>query len=132
MNGLKVKAATHFVIVFAFFNQQILLLGPPLPEPLAFHQMLSWDTNLVVLGGKSSRTTWSSSLHQLECKAGVFTWQTMETKLSKAKSAFVTMKIPENIMEEFKNSTSLSSAPLADSTSFWSKMLNSLSVFIKR
>ena len=54
MNGLKVKAATHFVIVFAFFNQQILLLGPPLPEPLCYHQMVSWDTNLVVLGGGSS------------------------------------------------------------------------------
>ena len=50
MNGLKVKAATHFPIVFDFFNQQILLLGPPLPEPLGDHQMMSWDTNLVALG----------------------------------------------------------------------------------
>ena len=99
MNGLKVKAATHFVIVFAFFNQQFLLLGPPLPKPLYGHQMLSWDTNLVVLGGKSSRTSWSSSLYQLECKGGVFTWQTMEAKLTKAKSAFAAMKIPESILK---------------------------------
>ena len=98
MNGLKVKAATHFVIVFAFFNQQILLLGPPLPEPLCDHQMLSWDTNLVVLGGKSSRTSWSSSLYQLECKGGVFTWQTMETKMTKDKAAFVAFQVPDDFI----------------------------------
>ena len=100
MNGLKVKAATHFVIVFAFFNQQFLLLGPPLPEPLAFHQMLSWDTNLVVLGGKSSGTSFSSSLYQLECKGGVFTWKTMETKMAKAKSHFVAFQVPDNFMDQ--------------------------------
>ena len=99
MNGLKVKAATHFVIVFAFFNQQILLLGPPLPEPLAYHQMLSWDTNLVVLGGKSSRTSWSSSLYHLECKDGVFTWKTMETKMSKARQSFVAFQVPDDFMD---------------------------------
>ena len=100
MNGLKVKAATHFVIVFAFFNQQILLLGPPLPEPLACHQMLSWDTNLVVLGGASSETTYSSSLYQLECNSGVFTWKTMETKLSKAKSHFLALHVPDTFIDE--------------------------------
>ena len=85
MNGLKVKAATHFVIVFAFLvNQQIVNLGPPLPEPLGFHQMLSWDSTLVVLGGQSSRTSLSSSLYQLERKDGVFTWKTMETTMAKA------------------------------------------------
>ena len=101
MNGLKVKAVTHFVIVFAFlFNQQILLLGPPLPEPLCDHQMLSWDTNLVVLGGKLSRTTWSSSLYHLECKGGVFTWKTMETKMAKARSHFVAFQLPDEFMDE--------------------------------
>ena len=100
MNGLKVKAATHFVIVFAFFNQQILLLGPPLPEPLAYHQMMSWDTDLVVLGGQSSNTSLSSSLYQLECKGGVFTWQTMETKLSKAKSGFVAFHVPDEFVQK--------------------------------
>ena len=98
MNGLKVKAATHFVIVFALFNHQFLLLGPPLPRPLAFHQMLSWDTNLVVLGGQSSHTSFSSSLYQLECKGGVFTWQTMKTKLSKAKSDFVAFQVPDDFI----------------------------------
>ena len=117
MNGLKVKAATHFVIVFAFFNQQILLLGPPLPEPLACHQMLSWDTNLVVLGGRSSSTSWSSSLYQLECKDGVFTWKTMETKMSKAKSHFVAFQVTE-IPES-----------ITDSTGFWSKLYNLLRWF---
>ena len=100
MNGLKVKAATHFVIVFAFFNQQILLLVPPLPEPLACHQMLSWDTNLVVLGGRSSSTSWSSSLYQLECKDGVFTWKIMETKVAKGKSYFVAFQVPDNFMDQ--------------------------------
>ena len=99
MNGLKVKAATHFVIVFAFFNHQFLLLGPPLPKPLAFHQMLSWDTDLVVLGGKSSKTTFSSSIYHLECKKGVFSWQTMETKLSKAKSGFVAFHVPDEFVQ---------------------------------
>ena len=98
MNGLKVKAATHFVIVFAFFNQQILILGPPLPEPLCYHQMLSWDTNLVVLGGKPSNTSWSSSLYQLECKGGVFTWQTMKTEMAKAKSSFVAFQVPDDFI----------------------------------
>ena len=101
MNGLKVKAATHFVIVFAFFNQQILLLGPPLPEPLGFHQMLSWDTNLVVLGGETSRNSSSSSLYKLECKDGVFTWQTMETKMTKAKAGFVAFQVPNEFVEMF-------------------------------
>ena len=98
MNGLKVKAATHFVIVFAFFNQQFLLLGPPLPKPLTGHQMLSWDTNLVVLGGKSSPTSCSSSLYHLECKDGVFTWKTMETTMAKAKAAFVAFQVPDDFI----------------------------------
>ena len=98
MNGLKVKAANHFVIVFAFFNQQILLLGPPLPEPLCGHQMLSWDTNLVVLGGQSSDTSFSSSLYQLERKDGVFTWKTMETTMAKARSAFVAFQVPDEFV----------------------------------
>ena len=98
MNGLKVKAATHFVIVFAFFNQQFLLLGPPLPEPLFGHQMMSWDTNLVVLGGQSSDTTGSSSLYHLECKDGVFTWKTMETKMAKAKALFVAFQVPDDFI----------------------------------
>ena len=119
MNGLKVKAATHFVIVFAFFNQQILLLGPTLPKPLFGHQMLSWDTNLVVLGGRSSDTSWSSSLHLLECKSGVFTWRTLETKLTKAKSSFVAMKIPENIADNFE---------AYHSTSLWRRMFISLGI----
>ena len=85
--------------MFAFFNQQILLLGPPLPNPLAFHQMITWDTDLVVLGGLSP-TSWSSSLYQLECKGGVFTWQTMVTKLSKAKSQFVAFHIPDEFVEK--------------------------------
>ena len=117
MNGLKVKAATHFVIVFAFFNQQILLLGPPLPKPLAGHQMISWDTNLVVLGGKSSGTSFSSSLYQLECKGGVFTWQTMKTKMGKAKSSFVAFQVTE-IPES-----------ITDSTGFWSKLYTLLRIF---
>ena len=98
MNGLKVKAATHFVIVFAFFNQQILLLGPPLPKPLAGHQMMSWDTNLVVLGGQSSDTTASSSLYQLERRDGVFTWKTMETTMAKARSGFVAFQVPDDFI----------------------------------
>ena len=100
MNGLKVKAATHFVIVFAFFNQQILLLGPPLPEPLGFHQMLSWDTDLVVLGGRSF-TSYSSSLYHLECKGGVFTWKTMETKMAKAKAGFVAFQVPDDFISSW-------------------------------
>ena len=99
MNGLTVKSATHFVIVFAFFNHQFLLLGPPLPKPLAFHQMLLWDTNLLVLGGQS-RTSYSSSLYQLECKGGVFTWKTMETNMAKAKSGFVAFHVPDNFMDQ--------------------------------
>ena len=106
MNGLKVKAATHFVIVFAFLNQQILLLGPPLPEPLCGHQMLSWDTNLVVLGGRSSYTSWSSSLYHLECKDGVFTWKTMETTIAKAKSGFVALQVPDDFFTSMKKKPS--------------------------
>ena len=102
MNGLKVKAATHFVIVFAFFNQQFLLLGPPLPKPLACHQMMSWDTSLVVLGGDTG-TSFSSSLHQLECKNGDFTWQTMETKMSEAKSDFVAFQVPDTFMDNMRD-----------------------------
>ena len=94
MNGFKVKAATHFVIVFAFFNHQFLLLGPPLPKPLAWHQMMSWDTNLVVLGGQSSDTSFSSSLYQLERKDGVFNWKTM----ARARSAFVAFQVPDNFI----------------------------------
>ena len=100
MNGLKVKAATHFVIVFAFFNQQILLLGPPLPEPLAGHQMISWDTDLVVLGGRSSSTSFSSSLYLLERKDGVFTWEAMDTKMTRAKFSFVAFQVPEEFVEK--------------------------------
>ncbi len=82
-------------------NQQYLLLGPPLPEPLTAHQMVSWDTNLVVLGGYTG-TSFSSSLHQLECKNGDFTWQTMETKMSKAKFGFVAFQVPDEFADFFK------------------------------
>ena len=84
--------------MFAFFNQKFLLLGPPLPKPLAGHQMLSWDTNLVVLGGKSSQTSWSSLLYHLECNGGVFTWQTMKTKMTDTRSNFVAFRVPEEFV----------------------------------
>ena len=83
-------------------NQQYLLLGPPLPEPLADHQMVSWDTNLVVLGGETG-TSFPSSLHQLECKNGDFTWQTMETKMSKARSEFVAFQVPDTFMDNMRD-----------------------------
>ena len=62
--------------------------------------MISWDTDLVVLGGRSSRTTDSSSLYLLECKGGVFTWKTMETKMAKAKYAFVAFQVPDEFVEK--------------------------------
>ena len=83
-------------------NQQYLLLGPPLPEPLYDHQMVSWDTNLVVLGGYTGISE-SSALHQLECKNGDFTWQTMETKMSKAKSGFVAFQVPDTFMDNMRD-----------------------------
>ena len=96
MNGLKVKAATHFVIVFDFFNQQFLLLGPPLPEQLEGHQMVSLGLNLVVMGGELSQLTCSSSLYQLECNDGVFAWRTMEANMRKPKSSSVAFKVPSS------------------------------------
>ena len=64
--------------------------------------MVSWDTNLVVLGGDTG-TSMSSSLYQLEYKNDDFTWQTMETKMSEAKDGFVALKIPHNLFGPYVN-----------------------------
>ena len=72
-----------------------------MPTPLVGHQMVSWDTDLVVLGGYNGSSE-SSSLLLLECQNGVFTWKTLEEpKMKKARSNFVAFQVPDSFVEKF-------------------------------
>ena len=60
--------------------------------------MVSWDTDLVVLGGYKG--SYSSSLLLLECQNGVFTWKTLEPKMKKARAGFVAFQVPDSFVEK--------------------------------
>ena len=36
----------------------------------------------------------------MECKGGVFTWQTMKTKMAKAKAGLVAFQVPDDFMDK--------------------------------
>ena len=89
----------HIKHSFAFchsveFDQFSLLLGTPLPIPLANHQMLNWHNNLVVLGGETNSS--SSSCYLLECHNGELTWQWLNAKMMEREHC-AAIKISEHV-----------------------------------
>ena len=77
-----------------------LLLGPPLPIGLAGHEMVSWERDLVVIGGYTTGGTCSSSCYLLQSHNGILTWQEMSPKMMKAREWFAAIKIPEDIAKK--------------------------------
>ena len=62
--------------------------------------MVSWDTDLVVLGGFTG-TSFSALLYLLECQNGVFTWKTLEEpKMKKPRTDFVAFQVPDSFVEK--------------------------------
>ena len=57
------------------------VLGPDLAKPLHSHGMVNYGTDLVVMGGYSSGSGYSSSFYQLSVENGIFKWEKMKPEL---------------------------------------------------
>ena len=86
-------------LALSWISTTCLLPGTPLPIPLEAHQMISWQNDLVVLGGMTTGGTRSSSCYLLQCHKGKFTWQELDAKLTKARYGFAAIKITESIAQ---------------------------------
>ena len=87
-------------LTLCWISSTCLLPGTPLPIPLTDHQMISWQNDLVVLGGQTNYRSFSSSCYLLQCHRGKFTWQNLDAKLMKARSNFAAIKITESIAQK--------------------------------
>ena len=85
------------VLHFPNMYLHLYFLGPPLPVPLYCHQMVSWNNNLVVLGGVLGGVTFSKSRYLLQCKDGKFTWEKVDARWSQKRKYFAAIKITESI-----------------------------------
>ena len=65
--------------------------------------MVSWDTDLVVLGGYNG-SSYSATFFLIECQNGVFTWKTLEEpKMKKARHNFVAFQVPYSFVNSHVN-----------------------------
>ena len=98
-SGTKVSTSI-FSLALCWISTTCLLPGTPLPIPLSHHQMISWQNDLVVLGGLTTGHLVSSSCYLLQCHKGKFTWQELDAKLTKARVGFAAIKITESIAQK--------------------------------
>ena len=75
------------------------VLGPDLPKPLFGHGMVNYGTDLVVMGGFSNGSGYSSSFYQLSVENGIFKWEKMKPELKIPRWGFVAMIIPDHLIE---------------------------------
>ena len=61
--------------------------------------MVNYGTDLVVMGGYSSGSGYSSSFYQLSVENGIFKWEKMKPELKNPRSSFVAMTIPDHLIE---------------------------------
>ena len=56
--------------------------------------MVTYDKDLVVIGGRDHEATASSDIYMLKCSDGKFQWHEMSVKLNTARAQFVAAIIP--------------------------------------
>ena len=78
------------------FSTTFFALGPDLPKPLFWHQMVSVDGAVIAIGGYSNVNGYSKSLYKLACSQECH-WKEMSQKLTVARSSFVAMTIPDEM-----------------------------------
>ena len=70
-----------------------------MPIGLYLHGMVNYGTDLVVMGGWSSGSGYSSSFYQLSVENGIFKWEKMKPELMIPRKAFVAMTIPDHLVD---------------------------------
>ena len=68
-----------------------------MPIGIAGHGMVTYGTDLVVMGGWSNGP--SSSFYQLSVENGIFKWEKMKPELKIPRSYFVAMTIPDHLVD---------------------------------
>ena len=63
------------------------------------HGMVSYGTDLVVMGGFIPRYGYSSSFYLLSSENGIFKWEKMKPELKIPRSIFVAMTIPDHLVD---------------------------------
>ena len=71
-----------------------------MPTGLAFHQMVLWNKELVVLGGDVG-SSFSSACFMLKCHNGIFSWDKMKPKMMKARYRFTAIKITPEMAKKW-------------------------------
>ena len=66
--------------------------------------MVTYGTDLVVMGGLSGGSKWippdyQSSFYQFSCENGIFKWEKMKPELKIPRSHFVAMTIPDLLVD---------------------------------
>ena len=68
--------------------------GPKLPKKLYGHECVTQGNEMIVIGGSSSSSVYSSDLFKLTLENGQFEWTTMNVKLNTPRAYFVASLIP--------------------------------------
>ena len=61
--------------------------------------MVTYGTDLVVMGGLSFRSGIQSSFYQFSCENGIFKWEKMKAELKKNSTINVAMTIPDYLLD---------------------------------
>ena len=71
-----------------------------MPIGLDGHGMVTYGTDLVVMGGINWGSGYQSSFYQFSCENGIFKWEKMKPELKIPRSGFVAMPIPNYLVEK--------------------------------
>ena len=69
-----------------------------MPNKLAYHEIVPFDKDVVIIGGWDG-SSYQSSLHRLTCHNQDCEWKTMSQQLKVARSDFVAMLIPDELVD---------------------------------
>ena len=64
-----------------------------MPTRITGHRMVTYGTDLVVMGGYKY-------CYQLSCQNGIFHWEKMKPELKFSNSEFVAMTIPDHLVDQ--------------------------------
>ena len=70
-----------------------------MPNKLWGHEIVPFDKDVVIIGGDSSNGDYQSSLNRLTCNNQQCEWTTMPQQLKVARSRFVAMLIPDELVD---------------------------------
>merc|ERR1711974_94061 len=80
-------------------GSQQWIKGPDMQIGLVGHSMVSWNNDVIVLGGATGPGSFSSSLFKLSCLDKNFLWEKMSVEMGTARAGFVAMAVPDNFLD---------------------------------